>query len=88
MQQGLKASRLTRPEMAFDTGGESLLTIVVSVAASAALKFLGDWILSRLKSSPPPTQLTINNTTINAKNIVTVINNFASKDEKPDADGR
>jgi hypothetical protein len=69
-----------RPEMAFDSH-ESILTVVITVGATAGLKFLGDWILSRLKTSPPPTQLTINHTTINAENVVTIINNFGSKDD-------
>jgi hypothetical protein len=74
--EGVKAN--CRPEMAFDTA-ESIWTIVVTVGATAGLKFLGDWMLSRLKRSPPPTQLTINHTTINAQNVVTIINNFDSK---------
>jgi hypothetical protein len=65
-----------RPEMAFDTGAETILTIVVSAVASTGLKLFADWFLSRLKNSPPPTQLTINSQTVNAENVVTIINNF------------
>ena len=72
--EGVKADY--RPEMAFDTGAETILTIVVSAAASTGLKLFADWLLSRLNNSPPPTQLTINSQTVNAENVVTIINNF------------
>jgi hypothetical protein len=79
--EGIRAD--SRPKMAFDTA-ESIWTIVITVGATAGLKFLGDWMLSRLKQSPPPTHLTINHTTINAQNVVTIINNIRTKAEKQD----
>lgn len=71
--EGVEASY--RPTMAFDTA-ETIFTIVVSAAASTGLKLFADWLLSRLKNSPPPTRLTINSQTVNADNVVTIINNF------------
>ena len=64
-----------RPTMAFDTA-EHILTIVVTVAASTGFTLLADWVRSRLQSKPPPTQLTINNITVNVENVVTVITNY------------
>ena len=73
-----------RPTMAFNSD-EHILTIVLTVVGSTALKLLADWILARLKNAPAPTQLTINNQTINAENVVTVVTNYI--DTQPDPKG-
>jgi hypothetical protein len=68
--------------MAFDSA-DHILTIVVTAAASTGLRLVAEWILSRLRGAPPPTQLTINNQTVNAENVVTVINNYIDTQPKP-----
>jgi hypothetical protein len=39
--------------------------------------------ISRTKGTPAPTPVTINNQTINAENVVIVINNFHPKPDEP-----
>jgi hypothetical protein len=82
--EGVKAD--CRPEMAFDIGTETILTIVVTAAITKGVGLFADWLLSRLRNSPPPTQLTINSQTVNAQNVVTIINKLESKAEKQDDD--
>jgi hypothetical protein len=77
--EGVRADH--RPTMAYDSA-EHVLEIVVTAAGPVALKFLADWLLARLRKAPT-TQLTINHQTINAENVVTVINNFIDTPPKP-----
>ena len=75
---GLNAAKLEgvraeyRPTMAFDTA-EHICQIIVSMAPSAATLFTA-WLTHRLKKTPAPPTVTINNhTTINAQNVVQII---------------
>jgi hypothetical protein len=80
--EGVRADH--RPTMAYDSA-EHVLEIVITAATSVGLKLVADWLLARLKNAPPPTQLTINSQTINAENVVTVINNYIDAQPTPKA---
>ena len=80
--QGVEAEY--KPTMAFDSGGaDQALQIAISIASSVDAQLLAEWISGRLKKGSP-NRLEINNQSINANNVVVIINNIQAQNKKPD----
>jgi hypothetical protein len=71
-----------RPTMAYDTGVEHVLEIIVTAATAEGLRLTANWIVRYLKREPPR-EITINNQTINnAENVVMIVHNHIEAQNK------
>ena len=70
-----------RPTMAYDSA-DRVVEIVIGAVSGAALKFVSDWIILRLRKQLP-SQMVINNCDVkNAENVTIIINNYIDTQNK------